>query len=115
MLRIALVQYDPKFGQVDSNIAYVDKMIQHLTPELVDIILLPEMAFTGYMFESREDIEPYLESENGTSARWAKATATRLACYVIVGFPEKDFASGQAYNSLAIVESTGSLQVRCQP
>lgn len=28
----------------------------------VDIIVLPEMAFTGYKFDNREDIEPYLEA-----------------------------------------------------
>jgi hypothetical protein len=27
----------------------------------VDVLLLPEMAFTGYVFESRPELEPYAE------------------------------------------------------
>lgn len=76
----------------------------------IDILVLPEMAFTGYVFNSKEEIYPYLEdSETGPSVTWAKRQgitithsvnitmklntfkiAIRLQCYVVVGYPQKD-------------------------
>jgi protein N-terminal amidase len=109
---IALVQYDPQFQQVKQNMEHVEKMIDHLTPELVDILLLPEMAFTGYMFSSLKEINPFLEDEVGPTITWAKKTAARLRCTILVGYPERAI-SGQAFNSVAIVDYNGQLQVRC--
>jgi protein N-terminal amidase len=37
-----------------------------------DILLLPEMTFTGYCFESKTDIEPFVEDVHGPSIQWAK-------------------------------------------
>lgn len=110
-LNIALVQYDPQFRDVQGNMQRVDKMIARLTPELVDILLLPEMAFTGYMFASREEIDPFLESEDGPSISWAQRTAKRLQATILVGYPERDRISGNAFNSIVVVDYEGKLQV----
>ncbi|ODH51661.1 hypothetical protein GX48_02126 [Paracoccidioides brasiliensis] len=56
---------------------------------LLDVLVLPEMAFSGYNFPSLEAIRPYLESsESGPTAQWARSTARRLGCVVCVGYPE---------------------------
>ncbi|PGH01966.1 protein N-terminal amidase [Blastomyces parvus] len=56
---------------------------------LLDVLVLPEMAFTGYNFPSLEAIRPYLEpTASGPTARWAQSTARRLGCVVCVGYPE---------------------------
>jgi len=86
-------------------------MIEYLTPELVDILLLPEMAFTGYIFANREEINPFLELEDGPSIVWAQKTAMRLQCAVIVGYPELDRQTGNAFNSIAVIDDKGHLQV----
>ncbi|CAG8454140.1 11857_t:CDS:2 [Scutellospora calospora] len=47
------------------------------------------MAFTGYVFENKESIMPYLEdAETGTTVQWAKAQALRLHAFVMVGYPQ---------------------------
>lgn len=111
-ISIAAVQYDPQFRDLQGNMDRVDKMIEYLPAELVDILLLPEMAFTGYMFANREEINPFLESEDGASIAWAQKTARRLDCAVLVGYPELDRQTGNAYNSIAVIDDTGHLQVR---
>lgn len=110
-IKIALVQYDPHFRDLQGNMSRVDRMIERLTPEVVDILLLPEMAFTGYMFAGRDEIEPFLESEDGPSIVWAQRTARRLKCAVILGYPELDKATRKAFNSIAVIDDTGHLQV----
>ena len=55
----------------------------------LDLLVLPELAFTGYNFPSLDAIAPYLEpTAQGPSTRWASRTARRLGCSVAVGYPE---------------------------
>lgn len=55
----------------------------------LDLLVLPELAFTGYNFPSLQSIAPYLEpTAAGPSTRWAARTARRLGCTVAVGYPE---------------------------
>jgi protein N-terminal amidase len=109
-LRIALVQYDPVIKERDANMRKVDAMLQDLKPGDIDILLLPEMAFTGYMFVG-DEIDPFLEDSTGPSIAWAKATATRLKTYVMFGFAERCRETGKRFNSLAIISWTGQLEV----
>ncbi|KAI9658159.1 MAG: Carbon-nitrogen hydrolase [Alyxoria varia] len=55
----------------------------------LDVLVLPEMAFSGYNFPNLESIIPYLEpTAAGPSTLWARRTAARLGCNVVVGYPE---------------------------
>ncbi|KAF8934001.1 Carbon-nitrogen hydrolase [Dissophora ornata] len=91
-------------------------MIEGLKPEDVDILVLPEMAFTGYVFKDKGHIRPYLEdAETGPSVRWAKTQAVRLNARVQVGYPERRVIhkDGQVheefYNSVCFVSPQGDL------
>jgi protein N-terminal amidase len=59
----------------------------------MDMLVLPEMALTGYIFSNHADIEPLLEDPYDTregsspSLKLAKELAIRLECYVVIGFP----------------------------
>lgn len=110
-LRIACVQYDSRIGQVERNIQHVDRLLTALRPEDVDILLLPEMAFTGYVFASKDEVDPLVEDAKGPTVTWAAGVAQKLRCHVQVGFPERDHASGAFYNSAAIVTPGGAVQV----
>lgn len=60
-----------------------------LTPGSVDLVVLPEMALSGYMFSTPASILPYLETPGkGPTSLLASALAARLRCYVIAGYPE---------------------------
>ncbi|KAI9327740.1 carbon-nitrogen hydrolase [Zopfochytrium polystomum] len=63
----------------------------------VDLVILPEMAFAGYVFRNRQEIAPFIEHPyTGPTASWAKATAKRLGCYVQVGYARHDDDSAAA-------------------
>ncbi|EEP79361.1 predicted protein [Uncinocarpus reesii 1704] len=71
----------------------------------LDLLVLPELAFTGYNFSSLEHIKPYLEpTGSGPSANWARSTARRLGCVVCVGYPELHASA------LSPLEQTSSLE-----
>ncbi|KAJ7728815.1 carbon-nitrogen hydrolase [Mycena maculata] len=88
--RIAIVQFQPKLGQVQANMAKARELCRGIPPRSVDLICLPEMVFSGYNFESAAVIEPYLEtSRTGPTSRFCAELSSRLKCYVVAGYPER--------------------------
>ena len=67
-----------------------------------DIVVLPELCFTGYAFVSPQEVESYAESAaDGPSLKRMKELSEVHNCGIVFGFPEKDGAS--IYNSCAFV------------
>lgn len=88
-MRIACLQFSPKLGDVQANIDRADILLKQALPQEYGLLVLPELAFSGYNFSSLEAIKPYLEpSGAGPSSDWARNTAKRLRCIVTVGYPE---------------------------
>ncbi|BEI81389.1 hypothetical protein CcaverHIS002_0205490 [Cutaneotrichosporon cavernicola] len=120
-LRVSCVQFDVKLGRVEENAAKVEAMTARLAPGSVDLLVLPEMALSGYMFASPAAIAPYLEApKTGPTARLATALAARLHCYVVAGYPEvipgakitkevEAEALGVGYNSAVLAGPEGPL------
>ncbi|KAF9199104.1 Carbon-nitrogen hydrolase, partial [Haplosporangium sp. Z 27] len=116
-MKIACLQLCPILGEVQRNIDHASKMIESLEPEQVDVLVLPEMAFTGYVFISKDHIRPYLEdAESGPSIQWAKTQALRLNAFVQVGYPEKRIITNtdgesieKYYNSVGLVSPEGKI------
>ncbi|KLU90033.1 hydrolase [Magnaporthiopsis poae ATCC 64411] len=116
-MRIGCLQFAPHVGDLNNNLNRADAVLNRADPrdlEDLDILVLPEMAFTGYNFKSLPEIMPFLEvSGSGISALWARTTALKLDCKVAVGYPEKVDAPTSAssspkyYNSLLVVNEDG--------
>ncbi|GAA5846010.1 hypothetical protein JCM9279_004754 [Rhodotorula babjevae] len=115
-LRVACVQLSPCFKDPARSRGRASALIAPLDPDTLDLLVLPEMAFTGYCFESQEDIAPFVEDvETGETKQWAAQTAHKLNCYVLVGLPTAAPASPSPstaptyYNSLLVVSPSGAL------
>jgi protein N-terminal amidase len=89
-MKVATLQLDSKIRNVDHNIATADRILSSTPPPPdLDLLVLPELAFTGYNYPSYESIKPYLEPTTaGVTTKWAISTAKRLHCHVIAGYPE---------------------------
>ncbi|KAI8333089.1 carbon-nitrogen hydrolase [Chlamydoabsidia padenii] len=111
-MKIACCQFDPVWGDRQKNMVKADELLESYKVGDIDILVLPEMAFTGYVFKSIEEIDPYLEdTNNGPSVTWAKQQALRLSCYVAVGYPEKQINDDKItrYNSQCFIDRQGNL------
>ncbi|KAL2190979.1 carbon-nitrogen hydrolase, partial [Thermothelomyces heterothallicus CBS 203.75] len=113
-MRIGCLQFAPKVGDVTNNIARAEAVLSSADQdelENLDLLVLPEMAFSGYNFRSQEHIAPYLEPAGaGPSSQWARTAARKYKCAVAVGYPEKVETTGQEpenYNSLIVVDRDG--------
>ncbi|KAJ9160684.1 Carbon-nitrogen hydrolase [Coniochaeta hoffmannii] len=116
-MRIACLQFAPQVGDTDNNLNRADAVLNKAKPEeleALDLLVLPEMAFSGYNFKSLQQIHPFLEpSGSGISSLWARTTALKFNTKVIVGYPEKvDVrhkwpASPEYYDSAIMVNGEG--------
>ncbi|KAI8847683.1 carbon-nitrogen hydrolase [Chytridium lagenaria] len=91
-MKVACLQFAPILGDVVNNQKKCTTMLnQRLKQGDIDLLILPEMAFSGYVFESKDDIRPYIEHPvHGPSITWAKNTAQSLHCFVQLGFPRSE-------------------------
>ncbi|KAK6522257.1 Carbon-nitrogen hydrolase [Arthrobotrys megalospora] len=93
-MKIACLQFNPHIGKVQDNIHKADEILENALgiediQDKVDVLVLPELAFTGYVFDSKASIRPFLEpTTSGITTQWAQSTSRRLRCYTIVGYPE---------------------------
>ena len=46
-MRIGCLQFAPQVGDVDNNISRADAVLSRAVPENLDLLVLPELAFTG--------------------------------------------------------------------
>lgn len=89
-LRVAVVQFAPKRGQVQANIAKARELCNRLKPRSVDLLCFPEMIFSGYVFPDTAAITPYLENPyTGPTSTFCAELARSLECFVAAGYPEK--------------------------
>ncbi|TQS32210.1 hypothetical protein Golomagni_07482, partial [Golovinomyces magnicellulatus] len=113
-MRIACLQFAPQVGDIENNLNRADAVLSKGDPQDLDLLVLPELAFTGYNFKSLQDISPFLEpSGSGITSLWARTMALKYNCNVSVGYPEKVDVSGkwptgpEYYNSNIIVNGDG--------
>ncbi|QYS93343.1 CN hydrolase domain-containing protein [Trichoderma simmonsii] len=113
-MRIGCLQFAPQVGDVDNNLNRADAVLSKANPEDLDLLVLPELAFSGYNFKSLQDISPFLEpSGSGITALWARTMALKYNCTVLVGYPEKVDVSPkwptgpEYYNSAIVVNGDG--------
>ena len=111
MTNVACLQYSPIPKNIDANIQKINSMLSHLT-DPIDLLLLPEMALTGYVFVNKTDIAPYAEIQGqGPSFDWACQTARSLNALVQFGYPRKCAMAQEPtyYNSVAVMSPSGAL------
>ena len=102
---IAVLQFAPEKGEVQSNLDRVGEMLDGLD---ADLVVLPELFASGYFFDSTEQAHSLSESatDGPTVSRmceWAAATGATI----VGGLPERD--GDMFYNSAVVVTPRGWL------
>ncbi|MFJ4221931.1 nitrilase-related carbon-nitrogen hydrolase [Curtobacterium luteum] len=113
MTRVAAVQLAPVVGDLAANAATVQAALDAV-PDDVDVVVLPELATSGYVFrDAAEARSCAVPATDVTVAGWA-TTASRLAGgaggVVVGGFAELG-EDDVVYNSAAVVDGSGIVGV----
>ena len=89
-LKVACLQTNPVHGDPASGMRTADEHLARLTrDDGVHILLLPEMAFSGYCFDDVADVSRVAETDDGPTVRWCAKHAVRLGCTVLCGYPRR--------------------------
>jgi len=96
-------QFKPVFGQVEKNL---EKVLSALNNVKADLIVLPELPFTGYLFENRDELK-HLSQEKGDSFIIDALIdlCNKNKFYIVTGFAEKD--KNKLYNSSLLIGPKG--------
>ncbi|MFJ4068885.1 nitrilase family protein [Pseudomonas sp. NPDC089996] len=92
-VRIAVLQYDPQVGleHIDGNLSKGLALALRAVREGANLIVLPELANTGYTFHSRAEAYTHAESlEDGPSLLAWERFAREQQVYLAAGFTERD-------------------------
>ena len=103
-MKVGFVQFNPVFGDVETNLATIERLISSTE---ADLLVLPELATTGYTFTTKKELEsiaePFATSE---SLRRLQALASQNTCAIVVGFAEQ--ADEGLFNSAALLRPDGT-------
>ena len=102
MTRIACCQFAPAFGDLAGNAEASEQHIRDAVGNGADIVVLPELATSGYMFETAEEARALALSPTDF-ANWSAAAGDSV---VIGGFCESG-DDGKLYNSAVMVDADG--------
>ncbi|MEW9581651.1 nitrilase family protein [Paraburkholderia sp. DGU8] len=105
---VACVQMRPEVGAKARNVARSIELIEQAQARGANLIVLPELCNSGYVFESRGEAFALSETlaDGDTIKQWG-ALAARLDVTLVAGYAERDGAS--LYNSAAVIGPTGVL------
>jgi 5-aminopentanamidase len=104
MVKIACCQIDPTVGDLAANAALIETQIRAAVAASADIIVLPELATSGYMFADADEARAAaLTSTDPIFTKWSAAAADSI---VIGGFCELG-DEGRLYNSAVMVDADG--------
>ena len=108
IINAAFIQFKPAIADVEANFAQVEKQLNQLKPA-TELVVLPELAFTGYNFATGQDILPFAESiSSSKTLEFLHAQARKHDIFIVAGFPEVDNTQKQLiYNSSMLVGPEG--------
>jgi len=103
LFRVAFVQGRPRFGHPAENLERGLALARTVT---ADLLVLPELWSSGYVFSSRDEVARLAEdATGGLTARTLHAAARREKRHYVAGFPERH--RGRFYNSAMLVGPGG--------
>ncbi len=108
MFTLGTVQFAPQRYDVAANIAQVAALLNGVR---ADLLVLPELANSGYLYASPAELAPYAEPGDGSGPFLAalRDLAASTGGVIVTGFAE--LAPEELYNSAAAVSAAGVLQV----
>jgi predicted amidohydrolase len=105
--KIGVCQFKPELYEVEQNLQRIEKLLKNVK---ADLVVLPELAASGYLFCSIQEVEHVSEcAQTGPTAMLFIKLAKENNCSYVVGFSEED--SGKFYNSAMLVNPDGKIFV----
>ncbi len=107
MFKVGYFQFHPRFGELETNRKTVFKALE---PVEADLMVLPELPFTGYTFRDRKELAALAEDPaNSESVDLLTSLCRRNRIYVVTGFAER--SGTRIFNSSLLIGPRGLLRI----
>ena len=107
---VACVQMEPHVGDKHDNVSRALGHIEEAARQGASLVVLPELATSGYLFASRDEAFSLAETlPDGESAQRFAEAAERLGVHIVTGIAERDGA--HLYNSALFTGPAGHLGI----
>jgi predicted amidohydrolase len=103
--RVTCCQLPLHIGDTAGNRVTARTAIEQAARDGAQVVVLPELASSGYVFADRSELVSLAETRDGPAiTEWANL-AEAFGLTIVAGFPEA--ARDKVYNSAAVVDPTG--------
>lgn len=102
LVAVSVCQISPSVSDSGNNLATIRSAVESAAGEGAGIVVLPELANSGYMFESGLELR---QSADGKTVQVLIELAARYRIVVVAGMAES--CGGHVYNSAVLVDETG--------
>jgi 5-aminopentanamidase len=99
-MRVAVAQIEPKLAEQERNLEACFARLDEAAGAGAELLVLPECAIPGYMFDSAEEALPYAEEIPGPASEAFERECSRLGVHAICGLLERD---GDTLHNAAIL------------
>lgn len=104
-MKVGFVQMEIERGEVEKNLNRAEELLAGKT---ADLIVLPELFSTGYLFRDKDEATEYAEVvEEGATFEWLKKMAGTIGGFIVAGVMEKE--DDKLYNSSYLIGPIGLL------
>ncbi len=104
-MRVAVAQIDPKLAEKERNLDACLARLDEAVSQRAQLLVLPECAIPGYMFESADEALPYAEEIPGPSTEALEEACRRSGAHVVCGLLERD--GDRLHNAAVLVGPDG--------
>ncbi len=97
-MKLSVIQFQPQFGELEANAAKILSYCENIES---DILVFPELAFSGYDFTNRDEALSYSEEFGTVYTGELQNISTRLNKIICVGFVERK--DDKLFNAAALI------------
>jgi len=105
--KVGVCQFKPELLKLTNNLEKMKQMLENIK---ADLIVLPELSTSGYVFNSVDEVKSVSEKvKDGPTASLFRMLAEKNETSYVVGFVEKD--EDKIYNSSMLINPNGEIFV----
>jgi predicted amidohydrolase len=105
-VRVGLVQFRARRDDLAGSRAALARLADEAAED-ADLVVLPEMAATGYVFPNAAAVRAVAEPPDGPTAAALGPVCRARGCWLVAGFPER--AGARLYNSAMVLDPSGAV------
>jgi len=105
-MQAGYLQFGPVFANTAANIEKIKDLTENIS---FDLLVMPELSNSGYLFAKKEELEKTAESiPEGIFCKYLKGLASEKNAYIVCGLAEVE--TGKYYNSSVLVYPDGNIK-----